>query len=649
MRNHPFCVTAFVSAFILIAGMTKSSHATDFSWVPISPEIGESVTFSVSGHTGEIVADWDFGESGCSVYPQSSVCEPGVTDCQSAAHKYSSAGLKTVTVTVKDPSTRAIIGTASHSLTVQDIGECYSGAPEQYACDSGDVHDDGTVENAYGWSTADAIVEKFTPSSYPTTYTEVCVGWTRAGIDDTIDYQVIFLDDDGPGGSPGTQIASIDSLAEGIPTWLDAAFTRTHVAGLVPAINEGSIYVGVIWDDSTDLAFYVASDESISTTQQTAYLSQDGTAWSLVVDQFPSYRALLVRPGTGTGPAGTAWEVVVGGLRGGGNGFGEIAKVWTECMEVYNGYLYVGARRWGPDEDLAEIWRTSNGVDWLPANTPGFGDSNIDGVFTMEVFDSALYTGDTNGRIWRTTGGTEWDQVDGETLRDSGNYGVYSLAEFEGYLYAGTQNNDGCEVWRSQNGTSWSQVQDAGFGVEGNQVVTHMLEFNEMLYAASDKGIWRTPDGIAWFPVLSSYNIYRLAEFNNHLFTGGGSSGMWWSANGQDWTEVPGEVFWNPDNVYSFTFAVAGSYFFSGTYAPDQGGEVWQSHSGHQWDQINQHGFGNPENWGAVESIFFRNDLYVGTVNPVGLEIWRLPNANPEIFSDGFESGSTSAWSDAFP
>jgi hypothetical protein len=641
-----------VFLFGIVASTPPSQAAVDFSWSPPSPEIGEPVSFSISGHEGEIVAEWDFGGSGCSVYPQVFKCDPGITECQNAVHKYSEPGLKEIALTIKDPATQTVIGTTSHFVTVQGSGQCFSGELPQDGCSDGDVHDDGSAENGYGWSTADAFVEKFTPSTYPLTYTEVCVGWTRAGADDTVNYQIVFYDDDGPSGMPGSLIASIDAEANDIPSWLNVAFDRTDVSGQAPTIDGGSVYVGVTWDDTTDLAFYVASDESITTPPQSAYHSRDWFEWLPVSGDFPLYRALLIRPRVGSGPPGTAWERVVGGYQGGGNGFGDSTNDAAECMAIFNGYLYVGTRALASDSgDGAEVWRTNDGDVWALVNSPGFGDSSLKGVRSMAEFGGALYVGNSDARIWRTTTGFDWTQVDGETLRDGENAAVLALTEYGGYLYAGTLNirEAGCEVWRSSDGTSWTQVQDGGFGVTENWAVSDMLVVSNGLYVSSSKGIWRTSDGIAWFPVLSAQDVIQLAGFDNHLFSGGTDNGTWWSADGTTWTQVAGDVFEDPGNDYIYSLEPAGFSLIAGTYSSDHGGEVWQSLNGHQWDQLNKDGFGHP-NDGVLSLAVFRDDLYAGTVNETGLEIWRLPTVNdPTIFEDDFELGNTTAWSKTVP
>ena len=54
--------------------------------------------------------------------PQIQVCEPLYGDCLDWTFKFASAGDKTVSVTVKNPSTGAVIGSTSRTVTVQNVG-----------------------------------------------------------------------------------------------------------------------------------------------------------------------------------------------------------------------------------------------------------------------------------------------------------------------------------------------------------------------------------------------------------------------------------------------------------------------------------------------------------------------------------------------
>ena len=71
------------------------------------------------------------------------------------------------------------------------------------------IHDDGGIENGYSGNpalvTEVRFVDKFTPSSYPGSYSSVCLDFViLSGGPATYPIDVVVFDDDGPGGAPGT-------------------------------------------------------------------------------------------------------------------------------------------------------------------------------------------------------------------------------------------------------------------------------------------------------------------------------------------------------------------------------------------------------------------------------------------------------------
>ncbi len=61
------------------------------------------------------------------------------------------------------------------------------------------------------------------------------------------------------------------------------------------------------------------------------------------------------------------------------------------------------------------------------------------------------------------------------------------------------------------------------------------------------------------------------------------------------------------------------------------GAEVWRTADGDTWDRANNNGWGDSANGYAdyfdKAGVLFRYDLYVGTINDSGGEVWRLPLA----------------------
>lgn len=166
-------------------------------------------------------------------------------------------------------------------------------------CEDGEIHDDGTPENGYGAvasATSVYYVEKFTPPSYPWSYEQVCVAWTRNGLDSQINHRLVIYDDDGPSGAPQTLLGDLPTTASGVPTYPGSAFFSTDVRGRFPVITAGSVYIGVTWSPATEQQFYVSADQSPATPLADGHewLSSDGV-WRTIDYFHPDYRAMFIR------------------------------------------------------------------------------------------------------------------------------------------------------------------------------------------------------------------------------------------------------------------------------------------------------------------------------------------------------------------
>jgi len=184
------------------------------------------------------------------------------------------------------------------------------------------------------------------------------------------------------------------------------------------------------------------------------------------------------------------------------NGFGDPLNGGILSSAVFNGSLYMGTQNF---VDQAEIWRTSDGLNWTPVTTTGFLDIpsfDFRGfgngyMWCMINFSNKLLVGTLNpilgGQVWMSTTGDpgSFEQVNvngmnGERkipIADLGGfpitgidqYGVRSFAAFNGSLHLGTASFGdwiakvvvqgggpylnyseyvGCEVWRT-NGTTY--------------------------------------------------------------------------------------------------------------------------------------------------------------------------------------------------
>ncbi|QQR75053.1 MAG: hypothetical protein IPJ17_05585 [Holophagales bacterium] len=177
------------------------------------------------------------------------------------------------------------------------------GTPVVNGCAGGQIHDDGVPENGYGWNNTvvdGRYVDRFTPASYPFRYGTVCLCWVRQGSDDTIAYDVIAYDDDGPSGTPGTLLGSVPAVASGVPTALPGAFYTVDLSTVTANVTSGSIYLGARWNASVEQGFYLCADESSATPLAGGEAWSNVAPWVQTTTLFPNYRALQVQAGEGT-------------------------------------------------------------------------------------------------------------------------------------------------------------------------------------------------------------------------------------------------------------------------------------------------------------------------------------------------------------
>ncbi|HLA63814.1 MAG TPA: T9SS type A sorting domain-containing protein, partial [Rhodothermales bacterium] len=134
------------------------------------------------------------------------------------------------------------------------------------------IHDDGSPNDGYGANpggatTALTLVDRFTPTSYPATFTQVCVSFImNTGGSGTKAYQARVYDDDGAGGSPGTLLGSVDATATGVPASspgvpIPVVFQTVDLSGLALNIADGSVYIGVRFTPESP-NYYVTADQS---------------------------------------------------------------------------------------------------------------------------------------------------------------------------------------------------------------------------------------------------------------------------------------------------------------------------------------------------------------------------------------------------
>jgi hypothetical protein len=170
-------------------------------------------------------------------------------------------------------------------------------------CDSAPgivIHDDGTVENGYGGGPGITVIyaDKFTPATYPSTYTSVCLAFNRLCAGPTsYPMEVVVFDDDGPGGSPGTELGAMPVTITNIPVFPDPtpAWNSFDISSLNILVNDGSVYIGARWSSDSLAQVYMSSDENGPGTGGGYWFSNIDNVWAPIQNVFPLYRSLFVR------------------------------------------------------------------------------------------------------------------------------------------------------------------------------------------------------------------------------------------------------------------------------------------------------------------------------------------------------------------
>jgi hypothetical protein len=163
------------------------------------------------------------------------------------------------------------------------------------------IHDDGTVETGYQSSPGilGIFADKFTPASYPSIYRSVCLAFNRlCGGPTSERIEVVVFDDDGPGGSPGTELGAMPVTVANIPIFPDPTpvWNSFDISSLNIVVNDGSVYIGARWTPPSlfDRVF-LASDENGPGSGDGYYFDNVNNFWTPIQNFFPFYRAMFVR------------------------------------------------------------------------------------------------------------------------------------------------------------------------------------------------------------------------------------------------------------------------------------------------------------------------------------------------------------------
>ncbi len=278
-----------------------------------------------------------------------------------------------------------------------------------------------------------------------------------------------------------------------------------------------------------------------------------------------------------------------------------------------NGYMWIET---GNPFEGTVVYRTENGVDWIPISKNGFGDSTsfspsphmvlfrgVNDTIPYLYAGSGSHGGAVSAKVWRTpytnTDPAKWDLMADFNIVDPAATQITYFYVWKDKLYFGA-NGDSI-LWESVDGVHFSANKGAGvnFGSPGNGLIACLIDFNGYLYASTNNQqtggqLWRTADGLTWEPLTEDAFGYGVKAKELHNMD---------NANGRLWV-----------TAYTDT-------------AISDGSPIWKStdSAGLLFEQSNIDGFGNPDNDGENPvTIGFKGRQYFGGPNyKDGGQIWR--------------------------
>lgn len=326
-------------------------------------------------------------------------------------------------------------------------------------------------------------------------------------------------------------------------------------------------------------------------------------------------------------------------------------------------YLYAGTMA----AHNPTVWRTATGDPggWEKVFTfPDDPRSQIGSVRGMVAHDDGLlYVSTTRsgdilpggiGEIWATDG-LDFTPVITDGFGNPDNTGVSALASFDGCLYAGTYNaNTGYEVWKlrctSDPGAPPQQVISEGAGQHYNEAAMNMQAFKGQLYIGTGiplgfnpltrhgpRGcsVVRVGPDDRWDMVVGPRRERPLSSYQG---------GFGWYLNAYCWymEEYHGELYlgtWDLSRTIAFlgqdaeNVAPAFKPLLKELVARPEdwgspmGGDLYRTADGIHWEPVFLDGLGDPDNHGIRTLESTPLGLFVGTENPFSrLQIWLLPN-----------------------
>lgn len=238
-----------------------------------------------------------------------------------------------------------------------------------------------------------------------------------------------------------------------------------------------------------------------------------------------------------------------------------------------------------------------------------------------------------------------WSQIARNGLDNPNDFVLFPFTNFQGRQYFWTpEMGDGenltAPVW-TYDGSRFIRAAEDGFGDEDNRALTPGCEFQGQFYVGTGntKGaqLWRTPDNSHWERVGKSFftdpenrNCLPLGVQDGKLLVAMDNKQVGcqvWSYDGSNFTRANTDGFGlGGEQVSSFT-VFQGKTQVIITRRGQQGSDLplmsLAYKGGTDWEATGPEGFGDPNNVAAHIMVTDGTQVYTGTDNEQGGQVWR--------------------------
>ncbi|MEK7467358.1 MAG: CFI-box-CTERM domain-containing protein [Planctomycetota bacterium] len=346
----------------------------------------------------------------------------------------------------------------------------------------------------------------------------------------------------------------------------------------------------------------------------------------------------------------------------GGPGINSSSNIGLTALRAFNTFLYIGTEN--PSLG-ARIYRTNDGVAFTTVATGGFGDG-VTKITEFEEFSGVLYCGTASpagGSVYRSSDGLVWTLVSPVGLGSATNAEVTALAIYSGAIYAATRKTGGggAELWKSTDGTTWTtSITTTGFGDADNTAINDLEVSSSFLYAATTN----TVDGGNYVQITSggTFTILVNDGFSSsantaftalELYRGEMYIGTRNSSNGYEvWATPDNFGFFrrlkdggsDPQNVLVTDLERFGDFLYVGVESVGEPFEVLRTFDGFNYDQEDADGFDNPANFRANDFADYANNIWCGTSNPAGGDLYETELPSSGSFSASSDDDDSHSW-----